>query len=229
MSKTIVGVIFHDTKVYFSVFEKKYPNISKIKPLDLAISFHDGKMTTFEKAYKKKTYISGLTDCQLLTHKIATDPNAHKYCSDVFELWVLLMKKIKDHITSVIKGEIEYLFSIPETNQTSFRDVIFVACKANDMKLLKIIPSNVCAMMGFQVDSYYRRMDENTFGPKLIMNINLDDYHCTFTSFFVSRDRIINIHSTNARLGMSILLKSLQNIFFNPLVFNYMKCMIIGK
>ena len=53
MSKTIVGIVFHDTKIYFSVFEKTYPNIGKIKPLDLVISFHNGILTTFDDAYKK--------------------------------------------------------------------------------------------------------------------------------------------------------------------------------
>ena len=111
MSKTIVGVIFHDTKVYFSVFEKTFPNISKIKSLDLAISFQDGKVNTFDDAYKKQTCMTGLTDCNLLTQKIQADQNAQKYCNDVYKLWVLLMKKIQEHITSKIDGQIEYVIA----------------------------------------------------------------------------------------------------------------------
>ena len=202
--KKVVGIVIQDTKVSFAFFEKNFPNHEKIKPVDLAISFHEGKVTPFGEAYNKQTScFSSLTSCLFLGQKIGQDPNVQKYCTDPYALWVLMMKKIKEHIAGKVEGNLEYVIAIPETNQMHIRDALFLACKANDMKLLRIIPINFCAMMGFQANSYYSRKDGDNYVPKLMLNVNLDDDHTTFTTFIVSREKILKVHSANVRYGQS--------------------------
>ncbi|EDR24978.1 hypothetical protein EDI_316950 [Entamoeba dispar SAW760] len=213
MSK-IVGITINDSKVYFSVIEGSYPTCERIRPVDLAISFHDGKLNFFSDALNAKSCISSLIDIRSLKNKIEQDNNCRKIVSDEYEIWVLLMKQMNEHIKDQLNcsEELQYIIAIPENSLESFRDVISIACKVNQMKLLRIITVDCCSILGYTttVTEFYPKADE--CNNKLILGVNLDDFHTSITTYFVSRTVAIKINEVSCSIGQRDFLSLVANI-----------------
>ncbi|EMS13308.1 hypothetical protein KM1_252060 [Entamoeba histolytica HM-3:IMSS] len=201
MSK-IVGITINDSKIYFSIIERSYPTCERIRPLDLAISFHDGKLTFFNDALKAKSCISSLTDIKTLKSKIEQDANCQKIVSDEYEIWVLLMKQINDYVQVQLScsEQLQYIIAIPENSPEIFRDIISIACKVNQMILLRIINVNCCNILEYATTEFYTTKNDD-YKNKLILGINLDDCHTSITSYFVSRTKTIKINEVSCRIG----------------------------
>ncbi|EKE38730.1 hypothetical protein ENU1_155440 [Entamoeba nuttalli P19] len=205
MSK-IVGITINDSKIYFSIIERSYPTCERIRPLDLAISFHDGKLMFFTDALKA-VYIKALKS------KIEQDANCQKVVSDEYEIWILLMKQINEYVQAQLNcsEQLQYIIAIPENSLEIFRDIISIACKVNQMTLLRIINVNCCSILEYATTEFYTTKN-NGYKNKLILGINLDDCHTSITSYFVSRTEAIKINEVSCSIGQRDFLSLTANM-----------------
>ena len=198
-----VGIAINDSKVYFCYHSQG--SLKSLKPLDIAISTQGNTLIFGQKALFSKNCISTLVNTATLDEKINKRTDLKNKIVDGKGAWCMYMKYIKDHLEANNIRNANYVVSLPTFHLPALRSYIEIAMKINEMSLLRIITNDVAAAMGYHHEVYY---NSNTNDTRVVLDVNLDDLHTSFTSFYMDKNRIVKLVSTSVDSGQIRMMKT---------------------
>ena len=199
---TTLTISITDSKVYFSYFHNQ--TIQTLKPIDIAISTQGNTLIFGQKALYSKNCISTLVNTSTLDEKITKNNELNSKLKDGKGAWCLFMKHIKNHIESNNIKNANYVISLPTFHLPALRNYVEIACKINEMKIMRIITNDIAGAIGYHNEAFWKSNSDN----RIVLGINLDDLHTSFTTFYMEKNKIIKLVSNAVDSGQIRMMKT---------------------
>ena len=81
---------------------------------------------------------------------------------------------------------------------------ISVACTANEMNVNRIVTADQCSIMAYHHEMYVVKKQKDA---QIVLDIHFDEYHTSFTTYYVSNDQILRLLTTSVETGLIRFMK----------------------